>query len=73
MLLALMCAIVFVILLNWRRWDNLTVTLNNGTIGALLPIFNTASEVAYGAVIAGMAGFALIMDTILNGSRRSIR
>lgn len=67
-LLALMCAIVFVILLNWRRWDNLTVTLNKGTIGALLPIFNTASEVAYGAVIAGMAGFALIKDTILNVS-----
>ena len=67
-LLALMCAIVFVILLNWRRWDNLTVTINKGTIGALLPIFNTASEVAYGAVIAGMAGFAVIKDTILNVS-----
>ena len=67
-LLALMCAIVFVILLNWRRWDNLTVTLNKGTIGALLPIFNTASEVAYGAVIAGLAGFAVIKAAILNFS-----
>ena len=67
-LLALMCAIVFVILLNWRRWENLTATINKGTIGALLPIFNTASEVAYGAVIAGMAGFAVIKDTILNVS-----
>ena len=67
-LLALMCAIVFVIVLNWKRWDNLTTTINKGSLGAMLPIFNTASEVAYGAVIAGMAGFAVIKDTILNVS-----
>ncbi|NNG63897.1 GntP family permease, partial [Pseudomonas fragi] len=54
-LLALMCAIVFVIVLNWKRWDNLTTTINKGSLGAMLPIFNTASEVAYGAVIAGLA------------------
>lgn len=32
----------------------------------MLPIFNTASEVGYGAVIAMMAGFAIIRDNILN-------
>ena len=34
----------------------------------MLPIFNTASEVGYGAVIASMAGFALIRDAVLNVS-----
>ena len=32
----------------------------------MLPLFNTASEVGYGAVIAGLAGFALIRDAVLN-------
>ena len=34
----------------------------------MLPIFNTASEVGYGAVIATMAGFALIRNAVLNVS-----
>lgn len=32
----------------------------------MLPIFNTASEVGYGAVIASLAGFVIIRDSILN-------
>ena len=34
----------------------------------MLPIFNTASEVGYGAVIASLAGFTLIRDAVLNVS-----
>lgn len=36
--------------------------------GLPFPIFNTASEVGYGAVIAGLAGFAIIRDTVLSAS-----
>lgn len=32
----------------------------------MLPIFNTASEVGYGAVIASLAGFVVIRDAVLN-------
>lgn len=32
----------------------------------MLPIFNTASEVGYGAVIAALPGFVAIRDTVLN-------
>src|SRR3546814_20785347 len=32
----------------------------------MLPLFNTASEVGYGAVIASLAGFAIIRDAVLN-------
>ena len=35
-------------------------------MGSLLPIFNTASEVGYGAVIAGLASFSILKDLILN-------
>lgn len=34
----------------------------------MLPIFNTASEVGYGAVVASLAGFAIIRDSVLNVS-----
>ncbi|MBP6563853.1 MAG: GntP family permease, partial [Neisseriaceae bacterium] len=67
-LLALIIAITATIVLNWRHWQDLKNTINKGSFGALLPIFNTASEVAYGAVIASLVGFAIIKDVILNMS-----
>lgn len=32
----------------------------------MLPLFNTASEVGYGAVIASLTGFVIIRDAVLN-------
>jgi H+/gluconate symporter-like permease len=46
--------------LHWSRWHDLKGSLNQGTFSAMLPIFNTASEIAYGAVIASLAGFAAV-------------
>jgi len=46
----------------------LKATINQGCFGSLLPIFNTASEVGYGAVIASLAGFAILRDAVLNVS-----
>ncbi len=43
-------------------------TINQGCFGSLLPIFNTASEVGYGAVIASLAGFAILRDAVLKVS-----
>ena len=34
----------------------------------MLPLFNTAAEVGYGAVIASLAGFIVIRDAVLNVS-----
>ncbi|PXF31544.1 hypothetical protein WH50_09255 [Pokkaliibacter plantistimulans] len=65
-LLALMVAIVVLIVMQWQRWKNLTATINAGCLGSLLPVFNTASEVGYGAIIASLAGFAIIKDAVLN-------
>jgi H+/gluconate symporter-like permease len=62
---ALVLAIVVAIALHWRRWRNLTTSLNEGTMGSLLPIFNTASEVGYGSVIAALAAFAVIRDAVV--------
>lgn len=46
--------------------------LTEGAKNAVLPIFNTASEVGYGAVIASLAVFAVIRDNIFGISDNPI-
>ncbi|MGM0542477.1 MAG: GntP family permease [Pseudomonadota bacterium] len=67
-LIALLSASAWLIITRWSRWNDLKATVNKGCFGSLLPIFNTASEVGYGAVIASLAGFAIIRDAVLNVS-----
>ncbi|MBE0442939.1 MAG: GntP family permease [Psychrobacter sp.] len=65
-IISLVVACVVLVLLRIGHWDNLQKTINRGTYDSMLPIFNTASEVGYGAVIASLAGFLIIRDSILN-------
>ncbi|WP_435978753.1 GntP family permease [Psychrobacter sp. DM4] len=65
-ILSLIVAIIILIVLRISHWTNLQKTINRGTYDSMLPIVNTASEVGYGAVIASLAGFLLIRDSILN-------
>ena len=46
-----------------RSWVQ---SVNDGTMGSLLPIFNTASEVGYGATIASLSLFLIIRDSVLS-------
>ncbi len=62
----LLIAISTLIVLHWNRWENLKDSVNHGTKDALLPIFNTASEVGYGTVIASLAGFVVVRDFVVN-------
>ncbi len=62
---SLLLAITVAIIVHWKRWRNLTQSVNEGTMGSLLPIFNTASEVGYGSVIAALAAFAVIREAIV--------
>ncbi|MFN3278488.1 MAG: GntP family permease [Paracoccus hibiscisoli] len=64
-IVSLVVSILLAIGLNWRRFTDLRESVNAGTMGSLLPIFNTASEVGYGAVIASLPAFALIRDMVL--------
>lgn len=68
LIIALVTAIIVLLLVGIGRWANLQQSINKGVLGSMLPIFNTASEVGYGAVIAGLAGFAIIRDAVLNVS-----
>lgn len=67
-LIALLSASAWLMVTRWRQWQDLKNTVNKGVMGSLLPIFNTASEVGYGAVIASLTGFVIIRDAVLNVS-----
>lgn len=66
LIIALVAACLALVLVRLGRWQNLKESVNQGVFGCMLPLFNTASEVGYGAVIATLAGFAIIRDTVLN-------
>nr|WP_244307161.1 GntP family permease [Azotobacter salinestris] len=57
---ALVISIVVLIVTHLRRLPKLTATLDSGANAALLPIFNTASLVGFGSVIASLAAFETI-------------
>lgn len=65
-IISLVVACIVLIVLRIGHWNDLQKTINRGTYDSMLPIFNTASEVGYGAVIASLAGFLIIRDSILN-------
>ena len=67
-IVALVLAIAFIIVAHWRRWQNLMESVNTGTLGSLLPIFNTASEVGYGNVIASLPAFLVVRNAVLGVS-----
>jgi H+/gluconate symporter-like permease len=64
---ALVLACLALVAINWRSFgDRVKTSVNEGTMGSLLPIFNTASEVGYGAVIASLAAFVILRDGVLS-------
>ena len=65
-IISLVIACLVLIVLRLGDWNDLQKTINRGTYDSMLPIFNTGSEVGYGAVIASLAGFLIIRDSILN-------
>jgi H+/gluconate symporter-like permease len=65
-ILALVISILMAIAANWKRYEDVKDSLNQGTMGSLLPIFNTAFEVVYSAVIASLPAFLIVRDTVLD-------
>ncbi|QCU78467.1 GntP family permease [Citricoccus sp. SGAir0253] len=63
---ALVVAVLVIIALNARHFRELRKAFADGAKGAMLPIFSTGSEVGYGAVVASVAAFAVIRDSVFN-------
>ncbi len=68
LIVALAVACTVLVLMRLGRWADLKTSVNKGVFGFMLPLFNTASEVGYGAVVASLAGFAIIKQAVLNVS-----
>lgn len=68
LIVALAVACTVLVLMRLRHWTDLKASVNKGVFGFMLPLFNTASEVGYGAVVASLAGFAIIKEAVLNVS-----
>lgn len=66
MIISLLAANLVVIALFFKKFKNLNKTLTDGTLGSLLPTFNTGSEVGYGATIAALAAFAIVKEAVIN-------
>ena len=58
-------SLVLVVLNRARLADRLGETLDAGALDSLKPIFNTASLVGFGAVIASLSAFGLIRDWVV--------
>lgn len=63
--LALAAAITLLMWLQRRQLPRLSQSLEQGATSAVMPLLNTASQVGFGAVIASLAGFALLRDWVL--------
>ena len=64
-IVALLLASVLVAVLRFRSLGKLNDSLAAGAVSSIVPIFNTASEVGYGATIASLAGFFAIKQAVL--------
>ena len=63
---SLFLACLTVIVLNLRHFRALGASLGPGAQDAMLPIFNTASLVGFGAVMAALPAFAILREMILS-------
>lgn len=67
-IVALLFAIVMLIVMNWARLADLRASLDKGADASVLPIFNTASLVGFGAVIAALPVFETVTEALLAAS-----
>lgn len=65
-LVAIVTAILLIVALNFRHRRQLGRSLAEGAKNSMFPVFSTASEVGYGAVVASVAAFAMIRDSVFN-------
>lgn len=66
---AIICALVLacltLVVINWKYIADIKDSIQQGVSSSFLPIFNTASEVGYGSVIASLAGFLILRDFLV--------
>ena len=62
---ALLIASIFLVIVHRKRLKELRKSLDAGANASVLPVFNTASLVGFGAVVAALPAFAVVRDAFL--------
>jgi H+/gluconate symporter-like permease len=70
-IVGLSLAIVLLIVSNLRRIVDLRASLDQGADASVLPIFNTASLVGFGAVIAALPVFQMVTEIVMGMGDRN--
>jgi H+/gluconate symporter-like permease len=65
-IVGLVLAILLLVAGNWKRLTDARASLDKGADASVLPIFNTASLVGFGAVIAALPVFNMISQAVLD-------
>ena len=68
LIISLATSIIVAFTFNYKKMENPLNTLTKGVNGSSLAVMNTASEVGYGNVIAGLAAFAIVKSALLGFS-----
>ncbi len=63
---ALFFGIGTLVALNRNHFKSIRRSIDGGSNASVLPVFNTASMVGFGAVIAGLPAFEILRDFVLN-------
>ena len=71
-LMGITAAILLILLINVRHFRELIRAVGEGAKNSMFPVFSTASEVGYGAVVASVAAFAVVRDSIFNMGANAI-
>jgi H+/gluconate symporter-like permease len=71
-IVGLFLASVLLIVANWKRLTDVRASIDHGADASVLPIFNTASLVGFGAVIAALPVFGLISEAVMNISENPL-
>jgi H+/gluconate symporter-like permease len=65
-LLEIIAGVLLLVALNFRNFATLWTGCVDGAKRSMLPIFSTISEVGYGAVVASVAAFAVVRDSVFD-------
>lgn len=71
-IIAIVLAIVYIIIINFKRFKNLNKSLNEGVSNSFLPLLNSSAIVGYGNIIKALPIFTVIQTSIMNISSNPI-
>lgn len=71
-IIAIVLAIVYIIIINFKIFENLNKSLNEGVSNSFLPLLNSSAIVGYGNIIKALPIFTVIQTSIMNISSNPI-